>query len=573
MSKEALLALSSSAALAELPTEALEALSKAVTPRTITAGATLFEAGAPADGMVVIDRGRLGVTNADDDVIATMGRGEILGEMGALTGDPRSSTVVALRDTAVLELDQHEFDRAFDLNPVVGRALSRLVVSRLLGDDDGPHLAAPRTVAIVTVGGGEVDDLIDALQSAVDSAAVVAADISDGRSDSELLTAMETLETDNDLVVLLPGDVEQGGGWLDRCLRQADAVLIAVTEPRRAAPDALAEVTRRLRSLRSTIELIIVNPRTAEVGIDPTAWLERVRPDRLHHVRIGDRATVERVARLVLGRGVGLVFSGGAAKGLAHMGAWRAISELDVPIDSVAGVSFGALMGAGVALDYTPEQLYSEVNDRLVSERGLVDVTFPWMALLKGREISKRIEQVGRGRSFEQTWRNFVCTSCDLTTGTTVEHRSGLLWQAIRASVSIPGVLPPIRLDDRLLVDGAVLNNLPIASLRAGHPTPMKVIAIDVGKDGFLAAGETPDDGHVSGWRLMARRVHPRRPDPGVPSMAQMLMRVMELAGDDTNAVADQVIRPDLSALGLADFEQIDGFELAGYEATIEALS
>ncbi len=235
-------------------------------------------------------------------------------------------------------------------------------------------------------------------------------------------------------------------------------------------------------------------------------------------------------------------------------------------------MSFGALLGAGVALDYTPERLQAEVDERLVKERGLVDLTFPWMALLRGQGVSRRLQDVAQGRRFEQAWRSFVCTSCDLSNGEIVEHRDGLLWEAIRASVSIPGVLPPVRVGERLLVDGAVRSNLPIAQLRAGHPTPLKVIAVDVGKEGVMPAGETPDGGHVSGWHLVFRRLNPRHAGPGVPSMAQVLMRVMELAGESTEQPADVMIRPDLSALGVGDFTQIDKFARAGYDATVAAL-
>lgn len=316
-----------------------------------------------------------------------------------------------------------------------------------------------------------------------------------------------------------------------------------------------------------------MNRAGADVGADASVWMVALGADRLHHLRVDDSGSVDRCARLVLGQGVGLVFSGGAAKGLAHLGAWRALSELGVEIDAVAGVSFGALLGAGVALDYTPEALQTEVQDRLVKERGLVDLTFPWMALLRGEGVSDRLRDVGRDRHFAQTWRGFVCTSCDLVTGDLVEHRTGPLWEAIRASVSIPGVLPPVRMGERLLVDGAVRSNLPIGPLRAGHPTPMTVIAIDVGKDGVLPAGETPGGGEVSGWKLVARRLDPRRAKPRVPSVSQVLMRVMELAGDDGDAVADRVIRPDLSELGVGDFAQIDQFAQAGYDATVSSFA
>jgi predicted acylesterase/phospholipase RssA len=566
------------AGFADLSAAAERQLTDALKPRTLRAGEVLFEAGAPADGMVAIERGRLGVIGNDDEIVATLGRGELVGEMGALTGEARSSTVVALRDTAVLEIDQVAFDQLFESSPSIGRALSRLVIHRLVGEPEPDHRRAiPRVVALVTMGRPDDGDLlVDSFTTRVGSATVVTADIAVDRSHAELLETLDSIEADNDLVVLLGGELRAGVApdaeeWSDLCVRQADVVVVVV-DPQRVAAGELAALGRRLSTLTSTVELAMMNRAHAEVGVDALPWVAALGPDRLHHLRAEDRRSFDRCARLVLGQGVGLVFSGGAAKGLAHLGAWQALCELGVEIDAVAGVSFGALLAAGVALDYTPEALRSEVRERLVEERGLVDLTFPWMALLRGEGVSHRLADVARGRRFEQTWRGFVCTSCDLVTGELVEHRAGPLWEAIRASVSIPGVLPPVRIGDRLLVDGAVRSNLPIGPLRAGHPTPMTVIAIDVGKDGALPAGETPGGGGVSGWKLVARRLDPRRSKPSVPSMSQVLMRVMELAGDDGDAVADRVIRPDLSRLGVGDFAEIDSFAKAGYDATIDAL-
>jgi NTE family protein len=334
----------------------------------------------------------------------------------------------------------------------------------------------------------------------------------------------------------------------------------------------MRELLSALAVGRATVELVVLNPSHAEVGLDASRWISIVGPDRLHHVRIGDPATSDRAARLVVGKGTGLVLSGGAAKGLAHLGAWRALCEIGLPIDTVAGVSLGALLGAGVALDYEPKELHDEVMARLVHERGLVDLTLPWVSLLRGKEVSRRIEEVGRNRKFEQTWRSFVCTSCDLTSGEQVEHRSGLLWRAIRASVSIPGLLPPMRDGERLLVDGAVRDNLPVSALRRGHPGPLHVIAVDVGKDGTLGAGAMPEGGHQSGWRLALDRLHPRRPATMMPSMPQLLMRVMELAGNEQASAPDLLVKPDLSGMGLSDFARIDRFEQAGYDAVSAAL-
>ncbi|MDH3754911.1 MAG: patatin-like phospholipase family protein [Acidimicrobiia bacterium] len=555
--------------------ETLAALDASLERATLRGGERLFAAGDEPDGLVITVRGRLGVLDAEGEIVATLGRHQIVGEIGALAGLPRTTEVIALRDTEILRLDQASFDRLFSERPELGRSLSRLVVTRLVDHGEAPReQGVPAAVAVVTIDGGiPIDDVVAALvRSAADCAVVRAADVA-GRSDTEALSYLDRIEAEHDLVVLVAGHALTRDEWFDRCVRQADSVVVVVPPTGAGSWRGPAhELGVALHESRANVEVAIDNPSHVTLGPSAAEWTRLLSADRFHHLRHGDRAVADRFARLTTGKGVGLVFSGGAAKGLAHLGAWRAMKELGQEIDTVAGVSLGALLAAGVALDYEPDLLRKEVDDRLVRQKGLADLTFPWVSLLRGEEISRRIRAVGRGRVFEQAWRPFVCTSCDLSTGETVEHRSGLLWKAIRASLSIPGLFPPVRDGDRLLVDGAVRDNLPIANLRGAHPTPLRVIAIDVGKEGFLDPGTTPERGHVSGWSLLAQRLNPRRADPDIPTMAQVLMRVVDLAGIDHGAEPDVLIRPDLRSLGLGEFTQIDAFEQAGYDATIAAL-
>lgn len=560
---------------ADFDDDAQADLMSRLVPATVRGGDVLFTAGDEPDGLVITVRGRLGVLDAGGVVVATLGRNEVVGEIGALTGIPRTTTVLALRDTEILRLDQTSFDAVYAENPGLARSLSRLVVTRLVGDENATRdHGRPAAVAVVALEHGvATDEVVDALSRVVGTAAVVRrADLGDG-DEAAARSLLDRVEADNDLLILVAGSATDRDGWFERCVRQADAIAVVVAPSVTAKARRLArELGDSLQGSRAPVELAVDNPAHAELGANASEWIELLGAARLHHLRRGHPAVADRFARLVTGRGVGLVFSGGGAKGLAHLGAWRALCELGVEIDAVAGVSLGALLGAGVALDYSPAELRDEVEARLVREKGLADPTFPWLSLLRGEEVSRRIRDVGRGRTFEQTWRPFVCTSCDLSTGETVVHRSGLLWKAIRASLSIPGVFPPVRDGDRLLVDGAVRANLPVGSLLEAHPAPLKVIAIDVGKEGFLDPGATPDRGEISGWGLLRQRLNPRRTDPNIPTMAKVLMRVVDLAGVEDSEPADVHIRPNLQSLRLSEFTQIDAFDRAGYDAVMEAM-
>lgn len=543
--------------------------------RFLAGGKTLCREGDEPDGLAIVTRGRLAVLGDDGHTIEVLARGDVFGEIGALSGRPRTRTVIAARDTELKAITQDQFELLIAEHPDIGRALTRLVVTRLTRPQTGASSTrVPSTLTLLRADESiDPKPLIAAFERLADRTSIITADDLVGHSDSERLERLDRRERDHDLTILDAGVVGADGPWMQWCTRQADDVMVLV--PAGSGPNRFPAIHPYVASLherRCIAELVVVNRAAAEFPIDASTWRSAVEPDRLHHLRDGDDGSADRVARLVLGRGIGLALSGGGAKGLAHIGAWRAINELGIEIDAVSGVSFGALMAAGIALDYSADELHDMVTERLIEKRSIFDVTLPVVSVLRGAGVSEELKDVGNGRTFDQVWRPFLCSSCDLSSGTLVDHDRGPLWKAVRASLSIPGVFPPIRDGERLLVDGAVLDNLPINSIRNAHPSPMKVIAVDVGKDSGLTAGRTPEDGAVSGWSQLRRRIL-RRPSSGVPNMGQIMMRVVELAGTDSGGVADTYIRPDLSGLGIGDLSEMKAFEEAGYEAAIQALS
>jgi len=540
----------------------------------LVGGATLFEAGDEPDGMAVIRRGRLAVLNDDGDVMEVFGSGEVIGEIGALTGAQRTRTVVATRDTELLVMSQEVFEGLATAHPTLVRELSRLVVDRLTSPDaDDAGTRVPSTVALVTADESiDTTPLVDAFARIADGVSIMRAADVKGKTNAQRLSQLDARERDNGLTVLDVGQVDDDPAWTEWCTRQADEVLVVVSATAANAPRALRDYAVALEDARCPLELVVVNPASSSFPVDATALRRALRADRVHHIKTADVLSADRLARLLLGEGVGLTLSGGGAKGLAHIGAWRAISELGVDVDAVSGVSFGALMAAGIALDYTADELHEMVTSRLIEQRSIFDPTLPVVALLRGAGVSDELKDVGEGRTFDQVWRPFLCSSCDLVSGSLVDHTEGPLWRAVRSSLSIPGVFPPVRSGDQLLVDGAVRDNLPVQSLRNAHPTPLKVIAVDVGGEGGLDAGRAPVDGTVSGWgQLRGRLLRRRRSD--VPHLGQIMMRVVELAGSDAAGDADIVIKPDLSGLGIADLGEMKRFEQAGYEAAVQALS
>ncbi len=152
-----------------------------------------------------------------------------------------------------------------------------------------------------------------------------------------------------------------------------------------------------------------------------------------------------------------------------------------MPIDFVGGASIGAIIAAGVAVGWSDEEMRMRYRRSFVDTNPVNDYTFPWVALTRGRKVSRLLEREYGDVRIEDLPRPFFCVSANLTTGRAFEHVQGRLADALRASVAIPGVMPPVLRGEAVLVDGAAINNLPVDLMQAHAPG--LVIGCDVGAD------------------------------------------------------------------------------------------
>lgn len=549
-------------------------------------GDVLFRQGDPSDAAYFVVSGRLLVLIADgdgdatgDDLTREVGRGEVVGELGLLDRSPRSATVRAVRDTTLARFPTDVFDELVSEHPSLLLHVTRGMVARLR---DPQRRLADRagSITVMVLADGAPEALVGTMAAEIarhGSVSHLWSDQVDHLLDRQGIAQVQHVqvprleeflhETDlgHDHVVLeADRDVTP---WTRRVLRQADRVVLVVSaspdsdERRRitAATEVLADVDHIVRVLA------VLHPGDADRPRGTAALMDLVGADDVVHLRAGREDDVRRLARLASGHGVGLVLSGGGARGFAHLGAHRALVEAGVPIDRVGGASMGALMAAGIALDLPPD----EMEARVVSlARRLLDYTLPAVSLLKGGRIARNLEATFGDHDLEDLWLPCYCVSTNLTSSRLEVHRRGDATKFIRASVAIPGVLPPVSHDGSLLVDGGVLNNLPVAVMR-NHGGIGTVIAVDV------APPEGPrahaDFGvAVSGWRaLLDRRIRHRRT---FPDLSTVLLRSM-LTGAVHNqreqlrtGAVDLMLHIGLPGVGLLEFSRVRSVASAGYE-------
>jgi predicted acylesterase/phospholipase RssA len=367
----------------------------------------------------------------------------------------------------------------------------------------------------------------------------------------------------------------QWSGWTERCLRQADHILFIA---RGDSPPDLTELEKRVAESVQTRHaprrsLVLLHPGGAEGIKDTASRLARREVDDHFHVRKDEPADIGRLARILTGTAVGLVFGGGGARGLAHIGVIRACEELGIPIDFAGGTSQGAMIASGCGLDYRAEEIHRRIRGLLDS---FFDFTFPMLSLLAGFRIrTKMISGYGEVK-IEDLPVPFYCVSTNLTRAAQVIHRSGTAWKAVRSSMSLPGFLPPVFQDRDLLVDGGILNNVPVDIMRGlcGGGT---VIALDVTPTVDLVAADHFES-EMSGWKLLRQKFSPFSKPPGPPTIANVLLRSIFVPSVITrkelmeSGLADLYLELPVAKWSMMDFKHIDDIVEAGYQVSINKL-
>jgi NTE family protein len=298
------------------------------------------------------------------------------------------------------------------------------------------------------------------------------------------------------------------------------------------------------------------------------AWMDATEPARLFHMRRDNVGDVQRIARVLTGQSVGLVLSGGGARAYAHVGAVRAMRERGVPIDFVGGVSMGAIIAAGVALEWDDVELNRRIREAFVDTSPLSDIAVPILAMTTGLRVSERLTQHFGEVSIADLWIPFFCLSSNLTTGAHHLHRRGLLRKALRATIALPGVLPPSTEDNNVLVDGAVMNNFPADVMRAAQLGP--IVGIDVTGARSITADDVARPS--SAWRWVWSGQWKKG-----PPIVSLLMRAATVStGRDLAAsrqATDVLVQPDVANVEIRDWSAYGPAVAQGYRAMIETLS
>lgn len=548
----------------------------------LSGGETLFRAGDPPDDLYVVVRGRLEVAvgEGEDDVVTHLVTGDVVGEIGVLTGAPRNATVRAIRDTDLVRLSREQLHALLERHPRGAIEMLRTLAGRIRPVPRASAGVRVSTIAMVPTADeplapGCLRDLVTALadvagptllldaQALVQAFGAPAPSPLDEATRLRLTTWLHERESRYAHVVFDCGSLP--APWVTFALRQADLVMLvaaAGADPASVGP-AAARVVGGNGVPPSTEQLLVLlhAPETAH----PTGtarWLDRFRVPRHHHVRVDRPADYARLARFVARKAVGLAMSGGGARTMAHLGVVRAMDERGLPIDMIGGVSAGVLPASYCALGHDAATVERLCRENAGNYSILRDATLPVASFLAGKYLNVAIKKMYGEVCIEDLWLPYFCLAANLTTASLVVHDRGPLWLANRASMAVPGIEPPVSRDGELLVDGGVLNNLPVDIMRARCPGT--VVAADVSLVGDLRSGRSSLT-WASGWPELWARVRPfGRREPALPHVFEILARTATLSsihhGGEAARAADIYVRTPTD--GVATFDWQAGFTL-----------
>ncbi|MCV6637705.1 patatin-like phospholipase family protein [Candidatus Albibeggiatoa sp. nov. NOAA] len=575
----------------QLDADSLKELSEAFQCLRLLRGETLFRQGDAGDAFYMVNSGRLKilVSNEDetDKPVGELLPGESFGELSLISDQTRAASIVAMRDTELGKLPKAQFQKILQKHPniavellkIVGQWMNQLergatykastLVTFVVLSDNPAVKALPRLLANQLAAKNTVHHLsLDQLDQKLWHGACEAFGCASITQDERLARWVSDQEQQADFIILETSNTKIG--WTDFCLRQADKILYLVDA--KDKPQALPAHLSALACSEIEQELVLVHPPTTRRPSQTQQWLKHYQ--RHHHIRQASKLDLQRLAREIANESIALVLGGGGARSFAHIGVLKAMEELGLPVDKVAGTSMGAIIAAQYADGYNSQELLELNHETWVKGKPHRDFTLPITSLLSARRAKRLTRNVFGDRHIEDLWLNFFCISTDLTRLKPYKHEQGLIWSALLASGAVPGVCSSIvSHQGTLLVDGGLLDNLPVADMRKQHHGSL--IAVDVSPNDGLQPNVTTTI-PPNGWRALWDYLNPMAKQRRYPHIFKLLLHTAALASkvnaEPSRQLADLCLTPPCTNHGLMDMRNLDGLVKQGYQDALPKL-
>lgn len=538
-----------------IPPECLEALNPL--PLSLLEGQLLFQEGDAAKLAYVIESGILGLFNGplspSTAWFRKVVRGDLVGEYGLLGDEPRSASAIALTDLNVFGFNLENLRQLLSLSEELQSLLiTTLADAASIGRD--PRRSALGTILIHNASPDSplTQLVLEGLPEELISIGAGAISLGEGP-----LVSPSTNEADLHLALTQA----TGAGMSRVFLTQAPELLSSrnqkLLDRLVILTDGTADHIQIPDPIKAECILVRLWPSDQERPCTKP-WCGGRRVSFVLNVRAGQRSHLQRLARTVLRRQNVLVLGGGGARGFAHVGTIAALQDCKaLDIDMVMGVSIGALVSSLTAFDLKADEILGHLERVIIRSRPY-SLILPRQSLFSLANSERELRAFFGPSQVEDSWLVLQCFSTNLSTNQLQAWTSGDIPTAVLASMSVPGIFPPVEdATGHLHVDGGILNNLPIAPARALTDGRIIAVSLDV----------EPDSANNYGPDRQRRR----------PSLAKTLINAMMCASHSTSQsqerLADLVLRPEIGHIPFLEWKSyLQSFE-AGYKHARENLS
>ncbi len=568
--------------------DVITSLARVLQPVSVQGGNAVVREGEPSDGMMFVISGGLRVSRRDAKgqllLYNEIRPGMSFGEVGLILRQPRAADVVAVRDSVLAVLHRADFEVLLAQHPLaINQVFVRAIYNYLRHTEELAVRRHAQTFVVIPLQQGTAgNDLALCLTNVFSKLGRTHLLEPPKHHHSPNHTSSIHVQSPQDMAVYQDA-LEEGSDfliyeaeaadseWTMRVFRQADQVIFVT---RANEPCLEGTLERHLKQQPSfslkRLHLVVLHPEDTLTPSDTGGWREGRSFERIYPVRKDRRDDFERLARFLTGTAVGVVLGGGGARGFAHVGVLRALKESGIPVDLIGGNSMGALIAAQFACGVPLDEIVSRTR---AFARGGERPTLPIISLVSGKRVARDLRKMFGDTAVDGLWIPFFAAACNLTKGCTTVQDSGPLWRAVLASNSPAGLFPPVLFNGDMLVDGAILENVPVEAMRARLGTPLErrrgngtVIAIDV--DVLEPMRVDPSLSRLSIWSTIKGYFSPQtHPSPGI---ADILYRAGHIGGlnqrSRTIAQADLYMEPPVKAFALMAYRRADEIAEVGYQ-------
>jgi predicted acylesterase/phospholipase RssA/CRP-like cAMP-binding protein len=558
----------------------------------VPAGTHFLKQGEVAETATIIEHGRFIVllpARSGEPMTFELGRGEIVTLAAMLAEDPSRGDLYALRDSTVITLQGEDFLACLTANSRLIKDYSAWAIEqtkRLIGLSS--FQSRPQAFALLpTSNAPQIHESSLALMQALSEThgqghlinsqriqEVFGCDPAKGDNFDQVrhkLTAwLEEQEAEGYFLLFVCDPTETN--WTRWCLDQTDRIIVATMAEDTAEIERIGQIFagRQVAGTKVMMDLILIQNQNTKLPRGSNVWMKLKCLRRHHQVRQGNATDFQRAARRISDRAVGLVLGGGGARGLAHIGVLQALEEAGVPVDVIGGTSMGSAMAAAYARGWEPQKILEFASKTFTDTNAVRDLDFPMISILAGRKLNRQLQSFFQKIDIADLWLPYFCISASLSKGEMMVHDQGLLWEKVRASCSLPGIFPPVWSDGQLLVDGGVMNNVPI-DVMENRCNGGTVIAVNVGGGG---AKGFDDSKHwtASGWSLLRQRFSRNSQNKRIANILDVMLWSTTISSKrylqqlvDAGRV-DLYLTPPVQEFQLLGFDAYEKLYQVGYE-------